>query len=381
MADPVSSRPVGNGEQPTHTTSDALRTSSTSRSINPESNLEMSDLDASGVSKNPTTGAGPQSGLLNDVAIPHSSPIDSTFPTTTASTSIQPETASAVKDTRVENIPPSSSVGATSATTKATPADLSSSTNGENTSSAAASNPPTMSRLDSVAIGPSVETMPTVPTATEAGPVLVITLLLTSGARHPYKIDEKYLTKRNVNVPGVTENGKKDPFSISVYTLKELILREWREEWEAQPSSPSSIRLIYFGRLLDDKTALKGMLYSLNSRLRAYVPVAIEYLSDQEDETWDFIELACFLGLETSTADLWAVGRPSFLISRLNGFFQIILTLPSTECRLNADSANVVHMTVRPQDIVDEEDASKGKGMGRDRGDGESNAGCRCVVQ
>jgi hypothetical protein len=59
----------------------------------------------------------------------------------------------------------------------------------------------------------------------------------------------------------------------------------------------------------------------------------------------------------------------------------IILTLVKTECRLNADSANVVHMTVRPQDIVDEEDASKGKAMGRDRGDGESNAGCRCVIQ
>jgi hypothetical protein len=141
----------------------------------------------------------------------------------------------------------------------------------------------------------------------EAGPVLVITLLLTSGARHPYKIDEKYLTKRNVNVPGVTESGRKDPFSISVYTLKELILREWREEWEAQPSSPSSIRLIFFGRLLDDKTPLK-------------------------------------------------------------------------ECKFNADSANVVHMTVRPQDIVDEEDASKGKAGGRDRGEGESTAGCRCVI-
>ena len=89
-------------------------------------------------------------------------------------------------------------------------------------------------------------------------PVLVITLLLTSGARHPYKIDEKYLTKRNVNIPGTTESGKKDPLSIGVYTLKELILREWRDEWEAQPSSPSSIRLIYFGRLLDDKAVLKG---------------------------------------------------------------------------------------------------------------------------
>jgi hypothetical protein len=108
-----------------------------------------------------------------------------------------------------------------------------------------------------VAIDPVVEAV-TPSAISEAGPVLVITLLLTSGARHPYKIDEKYLTKRNVNVPGVTEGGKKDPLSISVYTLKELILREWRDEWETQPSSPSSIRLIFFGRLLDDKTPLKG---------------------------------------------------------------------------------------------------------------------------
>lgn len=91
------------------------------------------------------------------------------------------------------------------------------------------------------------------------GTVCDITLLLGSGARHPYRLDEKYLVKRGVALPGVTESGKKDPFSISVYTLKELILREWREEWENKPSSPSSIRLIYFGKLLDDKLNLKGM--------------------------------------------------------------------------------------------------------------------------
>jgi hypothetical protein len=120
---------------------------------------------------------------------------------------------------------------------------------------------PELSRLNSVAIGPSTDTTLARSTsvAETANPVCSITLLLTSGARHPYKLDEKYLTKRNVDVPGVTESGKKDPFSISVYTLKELILREWREEWEAQPSSPSSIRLIHFGHLLDDKTPLKGM--------------------------------------------------------------------------------------------------------------------------
>ena len=29
-------------------------------------------------------------------------------------------------------------------------------------------------------------------------------------------------------------------------------------EWEARPSSPSSIRLIHFGKMLDDKAHLKG---------------------------------------------------------------------------------------------------------------------------
>lgn len=89
-------------------------------------------------------------------------------------------------------------------------------------------------------------------------PVCTITLLLPTGARHPYRIDEKYLSKRGVDIPDVTEAGKKDPFSISVYKLKELILREWRDDWEAKPASPSSIRLIHFGKLLDDKEQLKS---------------------------------------------------------------------------------------------------------------------------
>lgn len=90
------------------------------------------------------------------------------------------------------------------------------------------------------------------------GPVCNITLLLPTGARHPYKIDDKYLTKRSVDVPDITENGKKDPFSVSVYKLKELILREWRDEWNDKPASPSSIRLIHFGKLLEDKEQLKS---------------------------------------------------------------------------------------------------------------------------
>ena len=87
--------------------------------------------------------------------------------------------------------------------------------------------------------------------------------MLTTGARHPYKIDEKYLRARKVEGLGGGESGGEsgstfDPREISGYKLKELIWTDWRSEWEARPASPSSIRLIILGRLVEDKAALKG---------------------------------------------------------------------------------------------------------------------------
>ncbi|KAI4154048.1 MAG: hypothetical protein L6R39_001459 [Caloplaca ligustica] len=153
------------------------------------------------------------------------------------------------------------------------------------------------------AIGPIADKPLTNPQGPDAGGLsLFITLLLTSGARHPFKIDERYFKKRNVSVDG------SNPVNMSVYTLKELIWREWRDEWEIRPSSPSSIRLIYFGKLLEDK-------------------------------------------------------------SRLH------------DCRFEAGSTpHVVHMTVKPQDIVDEEDAKIAKTGSRDRDGEERNPGCRCMI-
>lgn len=91
---------------------------------------------------------------------------------------------------------------------------------------------PALLRQDTVeAIGPSTdEPTPRISmdAASHAGPVIIINLLLTStGTRHPYKIDEKYLSKRGVHAEGT--DGAFDPFVISVYTLKELIWRDWRE--------------------------------------------------------------------------------------------------------------------------------------------------------
>ncbi|OJJ77133.1 hypothetical protein ASPBRDRAFT_24841 [Aspergillus brasiliensis CBS 101740] len=136
----------------------------------------------------------------------------------------------------------------------------------------------------------------------DTGPSLVITLLLITGSRHPFKIDGKYLRKRSVNVENY------DPFAMSVYTLKELIWREWRQDWEPRPSSPSSIRLISFGKLLDDKA-------------------------------------------------------------------------PLSDSKFSRDAPNVVHMTVKPQEIVDEEDAKSKPSYPRERESSERSPGCRCIIQ
>jgi hypothetical protein len=109
------------------------------------------------------------------------------------------------------------------------------------------------------------------------GPELVITLLLTTGARHPFKIDGKYLQGRSVNV----END--DPFNMSVYTLKELIWREWRSEWEPRPSSPSYIRLISFGKLLDDKSQLSDSSLTHDAPNVIHMTVKPQEVADDED--------------------------------------------------------------------------------------------------
>ena len=44
------------------------------------------------------------------------------------------------------------------------------------------------------------------------------------------------------------------------------------------------------------------------------------------------------------------------------------------------ETPHVVHMTIKPQDVVDDEDARIAKGGGRDRDGNERTPGCRCVI-
>ncbi|KAJ4419414.1 hypothetical protein N0V82_004996 [Gnomoniopsis sp. IMI 355080] len=158
-------------------------------------------------------------------------------------------------------------------------------------------------RTDSLSIGAA--DAPANPDPVD-GLVCNITLLLPTGARHPFKLDERYLAKRNVEVPEITEHGKKDPFSVSVYKLKELILREWRDEWDGKPASPSSIRLIHFGKLLDDKEPLK-------------------------------------------------------------------------KYRFSSENPNVVHMSVKPAELLEDDEAGKGKSSSSGGRNSEGGSGC-CVI-
>ncbi|KAK9417691.1 hypothetical protein SUNI508_01448 [Seiridium unicorne] len=111
----------------------------------------------------------------------------------------------------------------------------------------------------------------------------ILIIIPSTGNRHPFRINEKYLKKRNVNVTGVTEDGKMDPFSITVYTLKELVLREWRREWETPPREPTSIRLIKMGKMLDDKATLAQYDFSPSVTSIIHMTVKPQESVDEEE--------------------------------------------------------------------------------------------------
>lgn len=104
-----------------------------------------------------------------------------------------------------------------------------------------------------LALGPDGASAP--PTDSSL-PTLRINLMLTTGARHAYTISQKYLTSRKVEA--VDAEGNFDPREMSGYKLKELIWTDWRSEWEPRPRDPGAIRLIIMGRMIDDKSVIKG---------------------------------------------------------------------------------------------------------------------------
>ncbi|KAH7035480.1 uncharacterized protein B0I36DRAFT_360836 [Microdochium trichocladiopsis] len=113
----------------------------------------------------------------------------------------------------------------------------------------------------------------------------IMLVLVSNGNRHPFRIDEKYLTKRNVTITGNSEDGRPDPSSITVYTLKELILREWRPDWDQPPREPSAIRLVYFGKLLEDRMPLNQQRFKMSVTNVVHMTVKPQDIIDEEEAT------------------------------------------------------------------------------------------------
>ncbi|KAK8129002.1 Ubiquitin family [Apiospora sp. TS-2023a] len=139
--------------------------------------------------------------------------------------------------------------------------------------------PVTPPKVDPLMIGPAPSEE-----ATARGDSVCEILLISTAAssRHPFKITERYLAKRNVNVPGLTDDGRMDLLSITVYSLKELILREWRREWETAPREPASIRLIRMGKMLDDKATLRSYGFSLEAPNVVHMTVKPQEPAEEE---------------------------------------------------------------------------------------------------
>ena len=100
---------------------------------------------------------------------------------------------------------------------------------------------------------------------------------------------------------------------------------------------------------------------------------------------------ACRVGITTvksycySVNILWQVvgrqGPTKRSVSYLHSTSSRTLIQSTTESKFAPDAPNVVHMTVKPQEIIDEEDSKGGKGgYGRDRDSQERSPGCRCVI-
>ncbi|KAK4494312.1 hypothetical protein PRZ48_014610 [Zasmidium cellare] len=146
--------------------------------------------------------------------------------------------------------------------------------------STSADPPAPLERKETEALGPATEGP--ISTAASAGPTLNISLMLTTGVRHPYKIDEKYL--RNRKAEAHNAEGQFDPREISGYKLKELIWTDWRKEWEPRPTSPSSIRLIIMGKMIEDKLFLKDFNFNIDGPNVVHMTVKPADLID-DDET------------------------------------------------------------------------------------------------
>lgn len=77
-----------------------------------------------------------------------------------------------------------------------------------------------------------------------------ITLLLVSGLRVPLTVDTDFISSH--------ELPSDPPHSLLIGSVKSALFTDWKEEWGIAPVSPTNIRFIHYGKVLDDSQTLQG---------------------------------------------------------------------------------------------------------------------------
>lgn len=81
-----------------------------------------------------------------------------------------------------------------------------------------------------------------------------ITLLLVSGLRVPVIVDSDFISSHELQSDA--------PHSLLIGSVKSALFSDWKEEWGIAPVSPANIRLIHYGKVLDDSQTVQGEYYN-----------------------------------------------------------------------------------------------------------------------
>ncbi|KAH8585767.1 hypothetical protein B0O99DRAFT_646231 [Bisporella sp. PMI_857] len=97
---------------------------------------------------------------------------------------------------------------------------------------------------------------------------ILISLITVAGERCVVRIEAKHLPRYDTK--------DVDALDIPAELLKEILWSRWQKDWGSQPSDPSRIKLVHFGRTIDNFTPLK---FNLKFRAAIVVHMAIESLT------------------------------------------------------------------------------------------------------
>ncbi|KAK3073678.1 hypothetical protein LTR53_004542 [Teratosphaeriaceae sp. CCFEE 6253] len=223
--------------------------------------LPSSSVSASGAHPYPTEGVDPGSSMAHSSEMP---------PSSTSAAAIASEALPSTSHPSPPSNPTKPDLSTTTATGEPDHAPL--------------------TRLQTEYLGPAVDSISTTipvpnPSSTPStGPTLHINLMLTTGAKHPYTLSEKYLTSRGA-VPAGTGKADFNPMGLTGYKLKELIWTDWRREWEPRPVEPGRIRLICMGKMVEDGKMLKDYAFALDRPNIVHMTVKPADFDDPEEGT------------------------------------------------------------------------------------------------